>query len=174
MANNFVNSSTIGVNLQGNSDGAPANFALGSHVLGNAGSEWIYVYATSALTTGTVVAINSGFVVLPANASNLTNSGQGSPNSGDAIGFSQGVFAAADFGWVCIRGQNQYVAVSNISTLGAALYISAVASGMLTTAAASGTLAGVILATASATGVASVVQAYLSYPRLNGGAAIGV
>ena len=173
MANNFVNSSTIGVNLQGNSDGATANFGLGTHVLGNAGSEWIYVYATSALTTGTVVAINTGFIAQPANASNLLNAGQGSPNSADALGFAQGVFAAADFGWVCIRGQNQYVAVSNVSTLGAALYIS-INSGFLTTAAASGTLAGVLLLTASASGIANVVQAYLQYPRLNAGAAVGV
>lgn len=174
MANNVVNSSTIGVNLQGASDGATANFGLGTHVLGNAGSEWIYVQATSALTTGTVVAINSGFIALPANASNLLNAAQGSPQSGDAIGFSQGVFAAADFGWVCIRGQNMYVAVSNISTLGAALYISPNASGMISTSAASGTLAGIVLATASASGVASVVQAYLQYPRLQAGALLGV
>lgn len=174
MANNVVNSSVIGVNLQGNSDGATALFGLGQHVIGNAGSEWIYVQATSALTTGTVVAINTGFIALPANASNLLNAGQGSPNSADALGFSQGVFAAADFGWVCIKGQNQYVAVSNISTLGAALYISANASGMLTTSAASGTMAGILLITASASGVASVVQAYLQYPRLQAGALLGV
>jgi hypothetical protein len=173
MANNTVNSSTIGVNLQGNSDGATANFALGTHVLGNAGSEWIYVYATSALSTGQIVAINTGFVVMPANASNLLNSAQGSPNSGDAIGFAQGTFAAADFGWVVLRGQNQYVALSNVSTLGAALYVS-INSGFITTAAASGTLAGIILMTASASGVLNPSLAYLSYPRLNGGAAIGV
>lgn len=173
MANNSVNSSVIGVNLQGNSDGATALFGLGQHVLGNAGSEWIYVQATSALTTGTVVAINTGFIALPANASNLLNAGQGSPNSADALGFSQGVFAAADFGWVCIRGQNQYVAVSNVSTLGAALYIS-VNSGFLTTGAASGTMAGILLLTASASGIANVVQAYLQYPRLAAGSALGV
>ena len=166
-----VNSSTIGVNL-GNSDGATALFGLGNTVTGSDGSQWIYVNATSALTTGTVVAYTTAYSAQPATASNLLAAG-GAPNSSEGLAFSQGVFAAADYGWVCLRGANQYVAISNVSTLGAALYIS-INSGFLTTAAASGTMAGIILLTASATGVASVVKAYLQYPRLQAGALLGV
>ncbi len=171
----IVNSSTIGVNL-GNSDGATALFGLGQTVTGSDGSQWIYVNATSALTTGTVLAVTTGYSAQPATASNLLGSAAlaaGSPGNGETLAFSQGTFAAADYGWVVLRGANQYVAVSNISTLGAALYIS-VNSGFLTTAAASGTMAGIILLTASASGVASVVKAYLQYPRLQAGALLGV
>lgn len=167
-----VNSSTIGVNL-GNSDGATALFGLGNTCTGSDGSQWIYAYATSALTTGTVCAVTTGYSAQPATASNLFGAGGGSPGAGETLAFSQGTWSAADYGWLCLRGSNQYVAISNVSTLGAALYIS-INSGLLTTAAASGTMAGIILLTASATGVANVVKAYLQYPRLSPGATFGV
>lgn len=171
MANNFVNSSAIGVNLQGNSDGATALFGLGQHVLGNAGSHWIYVAAAGAITTGSMVAINSGFTAKLALATDLFGT---TPGSGMQVAFAQGAFAAADFGWVCIQGANMVVALSNVSTLGAALYVGT-NSGIITTAAGSGTLAGIILATASATGVLNAASvAYLQYPRLSPGALFGV
>lgn len=171
MANNFVNSSAIGVNLQGNSDGATALFGLGQHVLGNAGSHWIYVSAIPAITTGSIVAINSAFSAKLATATDAFGT---TPGNGMQLAFAQGAFAAADFGWVCIQGANMVVAVSNVSTLGAALYIAA-QSGIVTTAAGSGTLAGIILATASATGVLNAATvAYLQYPRLQAGALFGV
>jgi len=170
---NFVSQSTIGVQL-GNSDGATALFGVGQHITANNGAEWIYVQATSALTTGTVVAVNTSYIAIPANATNLFGVAGGVPNSGSQLAFAQGTFAAADFGWVCVRGQPMYVLVSNVSTLGAALYINAGFSGSLTTAAASGTIAGVILLTASATGVLNPVIGYLQYPRLQAGALFGV
>lgn len=173
MANNFVNSSTIGVSLQGNSDGATALFGLGQHILGNAGSEFVYVQSSGALTTGQCVAIFSNYTATPATATNLFGVAGGAPGSGSSLAFAQGAWASADFGWVCIRGMNMYVALSNVSTLGAALYVS-INSGFITTAAASGTLAGVILLTASATGVANPSFAYLQYPRLQAGALFGV
>ncbi len=171
MANNVVNGSVIGVNLQGNSDGATANFALGTHVLGNAGSDWIYVAAAGAITTGALVAINSGFTAKLALATDAFGT---TPGSGMQLAFAQGAFAASDFGWVCLRGANMVVAVSNVSTLGAALYIGT-NSGIITTAAGSGTLAGIILATASASGVLNAATvAYLQYPRFSPGALFGV
>ena len=109
-----------------------------------------------------------------ATASNLFGAGGGSPQSGEGLAFAQGVFSAADYGWVCLRGQNQYVRVSSISTLGAALYLDVGSSGVLTTTAASGTMAGIILLTASSTGIQTAVKAYLQYPRLSPGALFGV
>lgn len=166
MANNFVNSSNIGVNLQGNSDGATANFGLGQRVTGNAGSEWIYVTAAGAVTTGQLVSINASFSAQPATATTAY--------AGQALAFAQGAFASADYGWVCIRGQNMAVALSSVSTLNAALYIGT-NSGTLVTVAGSGTLAGILLLSASATGVLNpATTAYLQYPRLNVGGALGV
>lgn len=168
-----VNSSTIGVNL-GNSDGSTALFGLGQTVVGSDGSQWIYVQATGALVTGSVVCYTTGYIAQLATASNLFGNGGGSPNSGEGLAFAQGTFAASDYGWVVMRGQNQYVRVSSISTLGAALYLDTASSGVLTTTAASGTMAGIILLTASSTGVQTAVKAYLQYPRLSPGATFGV
>ena len=171
----IVNSSTIGVNL-GASDGATALFGLGQTVTGSDGSQWIYVNATSALTTGMVLAVTTAYSAQPATASNLLGSAllaAGSPNNGETLAFAQGLFSAADYGWVCLRGANQYVAVSNVSTLGCALYLS-VNSGMLTTTAASGTVAGIILLTCTGSTVLAPQKAYLQYPRLQAGALLGV
>jgi hypothetical protein len=172
-----VNSSTIGVNL-GNSDGATALFGLGNTITGSDGSQWIYAYATSALVTGTVCAVTTAYVAQGATTSNLMGSaalGAGTPNNGETLAFAQGTWAAADYGWLCIRGSNQYVRISSISTYGVALYIADGASGVLTSyAATSGTMAGVVLLTASSTAVQSAVKSYLQYPRLQAGGTLGV
>lgn len=170
MANNIVNSSTIGVNLQGNSDGASANFALGSHVLGNAGSEWIYVSAINAITTGQLVTINATFSAQAATATLAF--GSATPSPGQTLAFAQGAFAAADFGWVALRGDNLAVALSSASTLGVPLYIGQ--SGSITVIAASGTLAGIILQGCSATAVLNAATtAFVTWPRMNAGGTLG-
>lgn len=165
MPSNFVNSSVLGVNLQGNSDGATALFGLGQHVLGNASTEWIYVNAGLAITTGQIVGINATFTATPATATVAF--------AGQQLAFAQGAFAASDYGWVALRGDNLVVALSGVSTLGAALYIGN--SGQITTTAASGTLAGVTILTASATAILNAATtAYVSWPRLSAGALFGV
>ena len=133
MANNTVNSSVIGVNLQGNSDGATANFALGSHVLGNANSEWVYVCAGLAITTGMIVSLSATFTAIPANSTGAITA------PAPQLAFAQGAFAAADFGWVAIRGDNLVVALSSTSSMAAALYIGQ--SGSIATVPATATLA---------------------------------
>ena len=171
MASNIVNSSTIGVNLQGNSDGATANFALGTHVLGNAGSEWMYVTAINAITTGQLVAINTTYSAQAATATLAFGSAAGTPPQ--ALAFAQGAFAAADFGWVCLRGDNMAVALSSTSTFNIAVYIGTT-SGSITTVAGSGTLAGVRLLNCSATAVVNPAStAILEWPRLQVGATLG-
>ena len=167
MANNTVNSSVIGVNLQGNSDGTTANFGLGQHVLGDDSTEWVYVYAQAAFTTGMLVAINATYSAKTATATDAF--------AGQQLAFAQGAFTALDYGWVALRGNSLNVALSSVSTLGAALYISAASSGSITTAAASGTLAGITILSASATGVLNAATtAYVSWPRLSAGALFGV
>ena len=168
MANNSVNSSTIGVNLQGNSDGATANFGLGQHVLGDDSTEWVYVYAQAAFTTGMLVAINATYSAKTATATDAF--------AGQQLAFAQGAFTALDYGWVALRGNSLSVALSGSSTMASAIYISAASSGSITTgAAASGTLAGITILSASATGVLNAATtAYVSWPRLSAGALFGV
>lgn len=172
MANNFVNSSAIGVNLQGNSDGATANFGLGQHVVGNASSEWIYVNAGVALITGQMVSIGVAFTAVPASLANVIN-----PLVGVAtqLAFAQGAFAALDYGWVCLRGDNMAVLLSTTSTIGAPLYVGGSNGGALqTNTANSGTMAGIAMVAASATGTITAANtAYIVWPRANAAAIAG-
>ncbi len=173
MAGNFVNSSTIGVNLQGNSDGATALFGLGTHVLGNASTEFVYVNAGIALTTGQMLSINTSFTAVPASLANVINPLVGI--GGTQLAFAQGAFSASDYGWVALRGDSLTVLLSTSSTLGAPLYVGGSNGGALTTNTAnSGTLAGISLVTASATGTITAANvAYIVWPRANGAAIAG-
>ena len=154
-----VNSSTIGVNL-GDSDGATALFGLSSTVMGSQDSEWMYVCAAVALSTGMPVMINSS-----GTASILAGS-LSTSSTGKQIAFAQGVFAASDYGWVARRGNGIYVKVSSVSTVAVILYTNDGGSGGLTTTTATCTIAGISLITASSTGVSSAVPAFVSWPRL--------
>lgn len=154
----YPNSSTIGANF-GNSDGATAQFGLGNTAMGQQDTEWVYVCAAQALTTGEAVMINSSGTASPLNGTLSTTS------SGKQIAFAQGVFAASDYGWVARRGNGIYVLVSSVSTIAVILY-NCDNSGTLTTTSATNTLAGISLITASSTGVATAQPAYVSWPRL--------
>mgnify|MGYP001597480439 CR=1 FL=1 len=165
--NNVVNSSMIGVNLQGVSDGATALFGVGQHCLGDDSAEWVYVMAQAAFTTGMLVAVNATYSAKTCTATDAF--------AGQQLAFAQGAWASSDFGWVALRGNGLNVALSTVCTLGVALYISAASSGSITTAAASGTLAGITILNCSATGVLNAAStAYVSWPRLSPGALFGV
>ena len=156
---NYTNSSMIGANL-GNSDGATALFGLGNTLMGQNDTEWIYVCAGVALGTGSPVMINTS------GTAQLLTGAVASTSSGKLIAFAQGTFAASDYGWVAKRGSPIYVLVSSVSTANNILYNGDGGSGALTTTSATSTFAGIALITASSTGVASAVQAFVSWPRL--------
>ena len=153
-----TNSSVIGANL-GNSDGATALFGLGNTLMGSNDTEWVYVNAAVALATGTAVVINSSGTAALLNGTLSTTS------TGKQIAFSQGVFAASDYGWVARRGNGIYVLVSSVSTVAVILYNSDT-SGTLTTTSATNTLAGISLITAAATATGVPQPAFVSWPRL--------
>lgn len=154
----YPNSSIIGANF-GNSDGSTAQFGLGQVALGQQDSEWVYVCTIRALTTGTAVVINSS------GTADMLNGTLSTTSTGKQIAFSQGVFAASDYGWVARRGNGIYVLVSSVSTINGVLY-NCDNSGTLTTTSATNTFAGIALITASSTGVATAQPAYVSWPRL--------
>ena len=159
------NSSRIGANLNGASDGATALFAVGSRVRGDDATEWIYVQANVALTTGQCVYLNQTFTAQLANVTNAI--------TGNVLAFSQGVFAASDFGWVARKGTPIYVLISGVSTVGGELSVSASDSGTLSAAVSttsgpitiSGTLAGISVIEATATATARAVPSFVTYPR---------
>jgi hypothetical protein len=161
---NFVNTSTIGVQL-GNSDGATAQFGLGQHVLGNQGSEWLYVNAIQAFTTGQLLAVNVSYSANLATATLVSGSSAATPPQ--TLAFAQGAFAANDYGWVALRGDNLNVNLSSSSTMGLPLYLSVVQSGTVTTVTGSLTLAGIIYQSVSATAIANpAITAFVTWPRV--------
>ena len=164
-----LNRSLIGAQF-GNSDGATQLFALGQHAQGDSGSEWVYVQASGALSTGQCVVVTSGF--LAAVATLQLAIGNLGVSQNWQLAFAQGNFAASDYGWVAIKGTSLQVALSTMSTLGVPLYIQAGGSGALSNATAtSGTIAGVIYTTVSATGVTNAnCNGVVTYPRLSSGA----
>ena len=89
----YPTSSVIGAKL-GDSDGATAKFTLGQRLSGSDDSEWVYVRANVALTTGHVLKVNNNYSAALSNGSLL----------GKELCFSQGVFAASDYGFVAKRG----------------------------------------------------------------------
>ena len=58
MASFSLNSSTIGVDL--NNASSTALFAVGTHVLGSQGTEWVYVQANTSIVGQRMVAYQSG------------------------------------------------------------------------------------------------------------------
>lgn len=158
----FANSSTIGANLSGTSDGATAQFAVNTMIEGSGASEWIYVQAGDALSTGSCVLVCTNGSAKGIVGGLTPNAGTNT--AGAQLAFAQGTFATGDYGWVAKRGNGIYVRVSSVSTIGGPLY-NGVNTGNLTTATATCTVGGVSLITCSATGVEAACLAFVNWPR---------
>lgn len=156
MATYFVNSSTVGVDL--NNTNATPQFALNSKVLGAGNSEWTYVFATAALTTGMLVSIASAGTAIACTTAAAVAAG--------GLAFTNGAFAASDYGWVATRGVGITVAISASGTLGAVLYVAGTP-GYISTTAGSGTLQGVEILAAGTTATLTTTTAILTWPRCN-------
>jgi hypothetical protein len=133
----YVTSSIAGVSLTKlttgtTTDGAGAEFALGTVVAGTDRSEWTYVQAGAAITKYSWVAIDENFQAVMGTKA-LADAGYG-------IGFNQVAFADNDMGWVC-TGSNGNINVRLLNSCAAdvQLYTSGTA-GILDDTAASQTL----------------------------------
>lgn len=80
-----------------------AKFALGTQGRGNDGTEWMYVQAQSAVSQYMWVGLTTAFVANPGTKAHL--------DDGRKVGFAQVAFAANDYGWVAIKGQNSVLKV---------------------------------------------------------------
>ena len=164
MAQNFyINQSTLGADFQNGS--ATALFAVGTHVLGNNGTEWVYVQANTSISGLTVVAINTvSYTCGMASGLDLTN--------GSQIAFAQTSISSQAYGWVAIRGLGLTVISSGSCTAPTAAGVFLAASGIRTGAlgcntSASGTLAGVSIvdATDAATAGVGDITINVTWPR---------
>lgn len=143
----FATSSQIGVDL--NNGSATALFAVGTHVLGSAGTEWVYVQANTSINAYTVCAFDSAsYTCGMASGGDLT--------LGSSLAVAQTSISNSAYGWVAIRGmglQIQQTGTSSVQNLTLYLAASAVPTGVLSNQiTASNTVQGIsLLATASAT-----------------------
>ena len=169
-ASMFVQSSTVGVDL--NNQSATALFAVGTHVLGNNNSEWVYVMAQTTISSVSWVAFNATYSAGMASAGDC----QIEANS---FGLANAQISASSYGWVAIRGNGLsglFTGTGSLAPTSGQLQLaaSAGATGTMmvgTVGTASCTMIGVALAaTASAsasglgTGAANVCLFNLWYP----------
>lgn len=124
----------LGIKL-GQTDATPQHRG-GDRVKGNDGSEWMYVQASAAGTIAqyAVVAVQAACTAAP-----VTHA---LARGGHTIGVAQNAFAAGEYGWVALNGQNLTINVLGSCAAGVTLYTTDTA-GALDDATASGS-AGVI------------------------------
>lgn len=99
----FATSGQIGVDLAGTTagtttDGVNGLFKLGTEVLADDGSIWVYGQAGAAITQYMTVGLDEAFQASPLTHAFAT--------AGYQIGFAQSTFADNDLGWFCIKGAN--------------------------------------------------------------------
>lgn len=163
MAQNFfLNSSAIGVDL--NNASSTALFAVGTHVLGSNGTEFVYVQAATSIVGQRMVAFQSGsFTCGMASGGDLIT-------LGSVIACAQTSISSQAYGWVAIRGVGLTV-VSTASCTAPPVIVTlaaAAATGMLSTSvSASGTMAGisVIDASQSTSAAGGTIVVNMTWPR---------
>src|SRR4051812_44891969 len=110
----FVQQSTIGVDL--NNGGSTQLFALGTHILGNNGSEWVYVQANTSIVGNTMVVYNSGTFTCPM-------ASIGDAILGGRIATAQTSISSQAYGWVAIRGIGLSVGIIGTTPAGSVWYL---------------------------------------------------
>jgi len=164
----YLNSSAIGVDL--NSGSATALFAVGTHVLGNNDTEWVYVQANTSIPSNTIVCYNSGtFTCAMASAGDSILGGQ--------LATAQTSISSQAYGWVAIRGIGLSIQVLGTTTAGSTIYVAGAGGGSgtgqltnnvsgSTTAAGITNVGGTVSATATASGF-NLAVFNLMWPRWN-------
>jgi predicted RecA/RadA family phage recombinase len=164
MAQTFVlNSSAIGVDL--NNFNPTALFAVGTHVLGNNGTEWVYIHAATSIQAFRMVAVNTvSYTAGMASGADVL--------SGSQLAVAQTTISAQSFGWVAIRGVGLTVwcnsSATAPTTIGVFLATQSASTGAITVfGSGSGTLAGaqIVDGAATTTSTGSLVTVNLSWPR---------
>lgn len=137
-------------------DGAGAEFALGTTAQGSDGSIWVYVQAGAAITQYQWVAIDENFQAVKGT--------KALADAGHAVGFAQIAFADNDMGWVCTHGANISVLTLASCAADVQLYTSGTA-GSLDDTAASQTLIRGVVQVAAATASALARECLAVYPN---------
>lgn len=138
-------------------DGAGAEFALGTTAIASDGSEWQYVQAGAAITIYSWVAIDENFQAVMGTKA-LADVGHG-------VGFAQVAFADNDLGWVCIKaGGNINVRLLNSCAADVQLYTSGTAGILDDTSASQTLIRGVVAVVAASNTAVGYREAIAIYP----------
>jgi hypothetical protein len=151
----YATGGTLGVDLENVTSSADVatygnKHRLGAIVKGNNASEWMYVYASAAITQYFTVGVEASGTASPLSVTNA--------RLANAIGIAQVAFAAGDYGWVALEGQSLRVATTAAVAVGKTLFTAASTPGRVDDAAAStqAQIAGLrLIATASGTSASS-------------------
>lgn len=128
-----------------------APLAVGTHVLGTNGSEYIFAKASVALVAYQACALDPTYLVsVPLTISLVSNQQQ--------VGIPQVALAAGDFGWFAIRGENIGVLAKKGSLANVRLYVSGTSPGTLTSTSirTSALVTGIVLTTSSTSAMGAV------------------
>lgn len=158
----IVTTPTIGINLGvtvagTTTNGAGAEWAMGTVVNGTDGTRWMYVQANGAITAYDAVAIDEDFQAAP-----ITKA---LADTGLEIGFAQMAFTDNDFGWVAMAGSNISMRTAAASVVDSALYTSTTAGVLSSTTNTSGTKIDGVVAVVSAGTQITTVEIIATYPR---------
>jgi len=138
---------------------------LGTTLRGTDGSIWQYCCANGTVSAYSVVGINSS------GTAKMLVLGDVNAGQGYQIGVTQNGFASSEYGWVPIHGgaglAGFKVKVSASVTLGVSLYLATSTGNLSSTAAASATMKGIVLSTASAVAGVTVYACILTWPKVN-------
>lgn len=157
-----VQDGTIGIDL--NVIGSARVFGLGQSVKTDGGGEFIYVLFNSAVNQGGLTRIEPGYRASAGTGANLAS-------ADSRLGFAQTTFAASQYGFLALAGQNVLVrTLGGSGTGGAPLYTTDTA-GALSTASVSASqfqVWGVWLhsSVSASAATATVSTAAVSYPHL--------
>ena len=166
----FVSSSMLGVDL--NNANTTQQFALNTKVLGSDNSEWQYVIATAALTTGQIVNVFPGGTAIALTTAMLGGAGTAGMTGSLDLGVAQFPISSSLYGFVAKRGTNLQVAVSGTCPIGLAAGYSFAGDALVTAGlAVASTALGFFpytsgaVANGGATAGRSIMLATLVYPR---------
>jgi hypothetical protein len=157
---------TAAVSSTNSPDNPGPPFALGTHVIGSSGTEYLFVKAGSAIAQYQWVGITP--TTWSAAPGTLTMAVQQSVD----VGFAQTAIASGAYGWVAIRGENIKVLAKKGSLANVKLYPST-SNGTLssTSVHTSGPVLGTILTQSCTSGITGAnpsgpTQFYASWPRV--------
>lgn len=92
----FATDGRVGCNMTA-TDGLTPRFAVGTQMVGDKGSLWMYVKASGAITIYDCVWINASLAAASITPALAITAGQ--------VGFAQFAFADLEYGWVMLRGK---------------------------------------------------------------------